>query len=1199
VNLATLTSPADAAVDVTGAGEPYKFLDFFEESDRESFAGRDRDIQDCLDRITTQRVFVLYARSGYGKTSLLKAGLFPRLRGQGLRPVYIRTLQNPVGDLHAALLAEAGPAPSSSLDRNGRETSAEQGLAPSSPVEGAERETSAGAGPSPSFSIDDNGSESSSAPCGSTDVQDLEKLVQRLPSTGRIVLVLDQFEEFFILFRDDRKIRGEFVETIRRLITESSLEIHVVFSLREDYLAELDEFQGAIPRLFDRCYRLLPLTPFGAREAITRPLRRHGIAYSPTLVTRMVEELDRVNLDPPLIQIFCTEVYRKAVRRGAAHTELTEEDVDRVGGLDEIFRRYLSDVTGDSVLLADPLLARCVLDALLTQENTKRAATLADLTKARFRASSHEIEPILRVFVRSYLVRRSLRNGVEWFELIHERLVPFVQEWLDQDADFVNFWIARDLITYTSRGEYWRKQTNLLLNPGQIEGVIKPFRGRLDLSAMEAEFVFQSALVSRSSEAGYWADQLGPRKSVAMLLEALRGIDRTRRLGAASIAGSMTDPTGVIQDACGGFSNESDPEIRRAAAQSYTRLKKRYGRRPASNSDLQVIVSEASPPGDTRPGLLYRSSKAVADRVDRNWPAAAPLARSLHQQASRLDRWLASSFPVFFLWVRQAPELIRRSLQSMSGSLPALDFLATRAEAGDDLAEVPFWLRIRARSIAADRLRKAEAASISPYARKGAVPGLLAGCVWSLTVGYLCLLFSQYLEKNSSTDLNFGISGSLGGLLIFALILGSIVGYCTCLADARVAIISGRAFRPFRLARSRIFVAFLAIPALISAFDVCDALLSSFSPSKSYSTSSLAGMVSLVYALLFFLLFITSSQISRSWRIALVVAAVVSIAYLSITLWSNPSFGLAELARLVVWISLSIVWLGFALALTEGMIHVSLRCFSVRGDIAASQAPRSWVPWVCGTAVSLPLSVLAVLCLAARAFGHPVGPMILLAVIALSFVVAVSVPARLYASRSVPLQIKGPDHYATSSTLARRFCLTTMILAPLALNSIWGLDTFPWFAKRYELEAGERTVIRLQAGPAFPDVSYASLIAREPRSILVSRATGPTGNVEIEQFVRGFAVENRVSPHSGQWYLVPPGLYRFRLKAGYDAAGPAIQTLALDLEERDIPSSEGIRRLGSDSQPIAITLLPMTTRASGVVKCRLRHPSITVDFVLS
>ena len=208
----SLTSPPDAVVGAATAGEPYKFLDFFEERDRESFAGRDRDIQECLDRITTLRVFVLYAHSGHGKTSLLKAGLFPRLREQGLRPVYIRTLKDPVGDLQSALLAEAGPAPSPSLDGEGRETSAE-------------------AGPAPSPSLDGNGDGTNPAPGRASDDHDLEKLVHGLPSTGRIVLVLDQFEEFFILFRDRRKIRAEFVETIRKLIMESSLEIHLVFSL--------------------------------------------------------------------------------------------------------------------------------------------------------------------------------------------------------------------------------------------------------------------------------------------------------------------------------------------------------------------------------------------------------------------------------------------------------------------------------------------------------------------------------------------------------------------------------------------------------------------------------------------------------------------------------------------------------------------------------------------------------------------------------------------------------------------------------------------------------------------------------------------------------------------------------------------------------------------------------------------------------
>ena len=1150
MSLATLVTSSEAAAPTTNVGAPYKFLDFFEESDSESFAGRDRDIQECVDRITTQRVFVLYARSGFGKTSLLKAGLFPRLRQQGLRPVYIRTLENPSGDLHAALLAETAAGPSSSFDHD-------------------ESERIAGEGPTPSGLLEGNGRETSPPSTDSSSDHDLEELVHRLPSTGRIVLVLDQFEEFFILFRNDRKIRADFVETIRKLVMESSLEIHVVFSLREDYLAELDEFQGAIPRLFDRSYRLLPLTPFGAREAIARPLKRNGIAYSPTLVTRMVEELGG-HLDPPLIQIFCTEVYHKAQSRGAGHTEVTDEDVDSVGGLDGIFRRYLSEVTGEPALLADPLLARCVLDALLTQENTKRAATLSDLTKARFRASPREIEPFLRVFVRRYIVRRSLRNGVEWFELIHERLVPFVQEWLDQDADFVNFWIARDLITYTSRGEYWRKQSNLLLNAGQIEGVIKPFRGRLELSAMEAEFIFQSALVSGSGDAGYWADRLGHEKSVAMVLAALLGTDPTRRLGAARIAGTMTDPTGVIQEACGRFSNERDQEIRQAAARSYARLRERYGRSRPVKLESRVAAPEPAPPDVPHSGKFEQASQALARQLTHLWPAATPLASGLERQGSRLDRWFASSLPAFFLWLKHFPGGVRRWFLSLARSKSELDFLAIRVQEGDDLSDVAFWPRIRAQNMAADRLRRAEAASISPYARQGAVPGLIAGSVWALTVGYLCLLFYQFLVKASSDDIYFGLSSDLAGLLIIALILGAVVGYATCLADARVAIVVGRNFRPFRLAHSRVFLALLAIPAFFSAFDVGGALFMLFAPRDAVWASQLKNLLIGAYAVLLFLLPITSPHIGRRWRLVLSLAAFACLSVPFGISWLDLQY----LTRLLVVIPLCLACLSLCLVLTEGFIYLSMRCFTVRGDLVGNRASRSWIPWVFGTSVSLPLSLLALLCLAARAFGHPVGPTLLSAA-AISFVVAVSIPARLFASRLAPLQIKGADHAATSSTLARRFCVTTMVLAPLAFNSIWGLDTFPMMATRYELTSRGHVTVDLHAGPAYPDVSYAKLVSRENLPVVVSSMTGRIENLEIGQYSETSVYMAKNLLKSGQFYMFPKaGRFALKLQFPFDQRSTSIQSVALDLEHRELDSSEHLAQLASQKLPIAIILRP-------------------------
>ena len=41
-------------------------------------------------RVIEAPVAVLFGKSGLGKTSLLKAGLFPRMRERNLLPVYVR-----------------------------------------------------------------------------------------------------------------------------------------------------------------------------------------------------------------------------------------------------------------------------------------------------------------------------------------------------------------------------------------------------------------------------------------------------------------------------------------------------------------------------------------------------------------------------------------------------------------------------------------------------------------------------------------------------------------------------------------------------------------------------------------------------------------------------------------------------------------------------------------------------------------------------------------------------------------------------------------------------------------------------------------------------------------------------------------------------------------------------------------------------
>src|SRR5947209_12005863 len=74
-------------------------------ADSRRFFGRTREIATVTERILASRLLVVYGSSGLGKSSLLKAGVFPRLRAENLLPIRVR-LNKPGGTV-LELLAQA------------------------------------------------------------------------------------------------------------------------------------------------------------------------------------------------------------------------------------------------------------------------------------------------------------------------------------------------------------------------------------------------------------------------------------------------------------------------------------------------------------------------------------------------------------------------------------------------------------------------------------------------------------------------------------------------------------------------------------------------------------------------------------------------------------------------------------------------------------------------------------------------------------------------------------------------------------------------------------------------------------------------------------------------------------------------------------------------------------------------------------
>jgi hypothetical protein len=544
-----MSSAANTTVPVEN---PFKFLNYYEEQEKDQFAGREDEIHEVLVGVTRGRSYVLYGRSGLGKTSLLLAGVFPGLRERGFQPVYIRLLESPVKDFCAALAA----------------THEAPELAREMPL--AER------------------------------LVEVPRALARISAQAPLIIALDQFEEFFIRFRSQPQLRADFVSLVGHIIREPSANVRFLVSLREDYLAQLNDLRPALPDITAYSLRLLPLTAYGTRQAIVLPLIKARVDYEEPLLAKLVDLLDGFDFDPPLLQIVCTELYREATERQGTEVRLQEADLQRVGGLDGIFHRYLAKV--GQQLEDKRLLVRVVLNALITTEETKRAVRAEDLRQdAAFEASLEEVEQVLALLRNQGLVRGENRLGQLWYELLHERLVPIVRRWLSADEDFLKFRFAKNFVRNTSENGPWRTSTAGLLSPEQIERLIEPWKERLRLREDELEFLLRSSIYHQSQSTRYWADRLEERSAgrVPELLKSLLGDSAAQmRRGAASSVGELKVLELVGRCLELGL-NDPSPEVRRIAgatlahrmsAQEWSRLQRALVARETRPAALELLA---------------------------------------------------------------------------------------------------------------------------------------------------------------------------------------------------------------------------------------------------------------------------------------------------------------------------------------------------------------------------------------------------------------------------------------------------------------------------------------------------------------------------------------------------------------------------------------------------------------------------------
>jgi|GEM_PF-2456202 len=380
-------SPAVTAGAVTLPVRPYKLLDYYEAQDAAIFFGRQAETRQLTSLIHAHRLVLLYGASGTGKTSLLLAGAVPRLEAAdpAYAAVYVRALEDPADVIRRAVERKLQIA--NSEWRMANERASEN-------TEYAIRNTS-------SASL----------------VDFLHTATQTLGCP--LVIILDQFEEFFI--RLSPEFRRAFVAELGALYDARDVPVKIVLSLREDWLASINELEQRIPEVFRTRMRLLPLTREQAREAITAPVGRLGVTYEPALVERLLDDLTgETAIMPPQLQLVCSALYDGLP---AGQTQIALAAYKALGGARGVLQAYL-DAELARLPASEQALARDLLEELVTSERTKAVKTGADLALA-LGVNVAALAPVLEKLVRARLLRVLETAGTTYhaYELAHEYLI--------------------------------------------------------------------------------------------------------------------------------------------------------------------------------------------------------------------------------------------------------------------------------------------------------------------------------------------------------------------------------------------------------------------------------------------------------------------------------------------------------------------------------------------------------------------------------------------------------------------------------------------------------------------------------------------------------------------------------------------------------------------------------------------------------